>query len=73
MQWGGIGEHVALGERAGLGVPVAQPRDAVVHSRPPVVEQPRELRRVDVDLVGADVLDHADAGDRVELLAGQIG
>ena len=44
-----------------------------------MVEQPsvrlqkaREPLRVDVDAVVADVLDHSDAGDRVEGLAGQV-
>ena len=30
------------------------------------------MLRVDVDLRVADVLDHADAGDRVEALAGEV-
>ena len=38
-------------------------------SRPPGSSSRARLLRVDVDLARADVLDHADAGDRVEALA----
>ena len=64
-----VREHVALGERAGLGLADAQPRDAVVEQPPARPQQPVERLRVLVDLHRADVLDHADAGDLVERLA----
>ena len=72
MQRRGVGEDVALRERARLGVGVAQAGDAVVEQPPARLEQAGEGARVDVDLGRADVLDHADAGDRVEALAGQV-
>ena len=37
--------------------------------RPPGSSRPARVLGVDLDLGGADVLDHADAGDRVEALA----
>ncbi len=72
MQGRRVWEHVALGEGSGLGVAVAHPRDAVVEQPSAAVQEARELGGVDVDLTGADVLDHADRSDRVEALAGQI-
>ena len=69
VQGGGVGKHVALGERPRLGVAVAQAGDAVVEQPPARLQQPCEHARVLVDAVRADVLDHADRGDRVEALA----
>ena len=51
---------------------MAQAGDAVVEQPPARLQQPRERARVDVDLLLADVLDHADRGDRVEALAGEV-
>ena len=67
-----VGEDVAVRERAGVGVGVAQAGDAVVEQPAARRQQRRELAGVLVDLLVADVLDHADAGDRVELLAGEV-
>ena len=67
-----VREHVALRERAGLGVADPQPGDPVVEDPPARPHQPRELREVRVDVDAADVLDHADRGDRVERLARQL-
>src|SRR6188472_3831262 len=72
MQRFGIGEDVALRERSGLGVAVAEASDAVVEQAPTRLEQAGQGAGVDVDLGLANVLDHADAGDRVEALAGQV-
>ena len=44
----------------------------MVEQPPARLQQAGEGARVDVDLGLADVLDHADAGDRVEALAGQV-
>ena len=66
MQGRRVGEDVALGEGSRLGVPVAQARDAVVEQSPARGEQAGEARGVGVDLVVADVLDHADRGDGIE-------
>ena len=66
-----VREHVALGERPRLGLAVAQAGDAVVEQPAARLQQARELARVEVDLVGADVLDHPDRGDRVVALAGR--
>ena len=41
-------------------------------SRPPGGSSAARRSRVEVDPLGADVLDHADAGDRVEALAGEV-
>jgi hypothetical protein len=67
-----VGEHVALGERARRLVGVAQAGDAVVEEDPPGPQEAGELGPVAVDLLRADVLDHADAGHLVELLARQV-
>jgi hypothetical protein len=67
-----IGEDVALGEGAGLGVGVAQAGDPVVEQAAAGVEQPGQGLGVDVDVGRADVLDHADAGDRVERLGVEL-
>ena len=61
-----VGEHVALRERAVLGLAHAQASDPVVQHAPARLHEPRELARVHVDLVRADVLDHADARHGVE-------
>src|SRR4051794_15249485 len=60
----GVGEHVALAERAGFRVAVAQSGDAMVQDAATVADQRAQLRRVLVDPLLADVLDHADARDR---------
>jgi hypothetical protein len=65
-------EHVALGEWPRFGVAVAKPGDAVVEQPPPGPQYRGELSRVGVDVCAADVLDHADRGDRIELLAGKV-
>ncbi len=72
MEGGGVGEHVAFGERSGLGVAVPQSRDAVVEQAPARPEQAGESAGVGVDVGRAHVLDHADARDRVEALAGEL-
>jgi hypothetical protein len=72
MERGGVGEHVALGERSGLGVAVPQSRDAVVEQAPARPEQAGESTGVGADVGRAHVLDHADARDRVEALAGEL-
>jgi hypothetical protein len=72
VQRRGVREHVALRERAGLRLAEAQPRDAVVEQPAAGLHEPRERRRIGVDVDGADVLDHADRRDRVEALAGQV-
>ena len=72
VQRRGVREHVALRERARLGIAHAQPRDAVVQHPPAGLHESRHLARVDVDLVGAHVLDHPDARHRVERLAGEV-
>jgi len=61
-----IGEHVALRECTRLGVAHAQPRDPVIQHAAARAHELHELAGVDVDLVRADVLVHADAPDRVE-------
>src|SRR5439155_5937801 len=65
VQRRGVGEHVALRERARLWVAVAQARDAMVEQAPTGAQELGEPRRVRVDHGVADVLDHPDAGDRV--------
>ena len=65
-----VGEDVALGERPGLGSLWRSRAMPWLSSRPPGFRSPASCARVDVDLVVADVLDHPDAGDRVEPLAG---
>ena len=73
MQRVAVGEHVALGERPGAVVfDVLELGDAMVEQPPARDEQVVELARIDVDLVVADVLDHPDRADRVELLALQL-
>src|SRR4051812_9298112 len=72
MQRRGVGEDEALGEGPGLGVTMAQPSDAVVEQLAARLQQRLQPPGVLVDLRVADVLDHADAGDRVEALAGQL-
>ena len=67
-----VGEDKALGKRSCLGVAVAKPGDAVVEQPPAGAQDRGELSRVGVDVCAADVLDHADRGDRVELLAGNV-
>jgi len=44
----------------------------VVEQAPARFEHARERGGVLIELHGADVLDHADAGDRVEALAAQL-
>src|SRR3954447_18940005 len=68
----GGGEDVALAEWTSFGVAVAEPCDAVVQQPSASRQQGAELRGVLVDPFFADVLDHADAGDRVELLAADL-
>ena len=68
----GVGEHVALGEGAGLGFAVTETGDAVVEHAPARLHQPRQLPGVVVDLHVADVLDHPDAGHGVERLSRQL-
>ena len=72
VQRRGVGEHVALRERARLRLAVAQPRDAVVEQPAAGTEQAGERARVGIDVDLADVLDHADRRDRVETLAAQL-
>ena len=68
-----VREHVALGERPRLRVAMTQAGDPVVEQPAAGLQQAGELTRVEVDLVGAHVLDHADACDRVVALAGRNG
>src|SRR4051812_3835494 len=72
VQGVGVGEDEALGERAGVGVGVSEPRDAVVQQAAAGLQQRCQLLGVDVDLLLADVLDHADAGDCVVLLSAEL-
>src|SRR5829696_6117760 len=67
-----VGEDVALGERTALDVPVLRPRDAVVEQPAAGFQHRGELVGVDIDLRLADVLDHPDRRDRVEVLAGEL-
>src|SRR3954452_1166610 len=67
-----VREDVALREGPALDVAVLQPRDAVVEQAAAGAQHGGELLGVGVDLRLADVLDHPDRGDRVELLAGQL-
>ncbi len=72
VQRGAVGEDVALGEGARLGVGMAQPGDRVVEQPAARPEQVGEGARVGVDLHRADVLGHPDRGDRVEALAREV-
>ena len=72
VQRRGVGEDEALGERAGLGIGVPQAGDAVVEQPAPGAQERREPRGVRVDVRAADVLDHADRGDLVVGLAGEV-
>src|SRR4051812_35317974 len=67
-----VGEDVALRERPALDAAVLQARDAVVEQPPAGPEHRGELLGVDVDLRLADVLDHPDRGDRVEVLTPEL-
>ncbi len=68
-----VREHEALRERAlVLGVEVHQLGDPVVEEAPPWTEQAVQRGHVEVDSLLSHVLDHADARDRVELLAGDL-
>ena len=68
-----VGKDIALRHRPGLVVDaVLELGDAVVEQPPAWLQQPRQAGRIGVDLVLADVLDHADARDRVERLAAQL-
>src|SRR5829696_2577834 len=67
-----VGEDVALRERAALDVAVLKARDAVVEEAAARPEHRAELLGVDIDLRLADVLDHPDRRDRVEVLAGEL-
>jgi hypothetical protein len=51
---------------------VSQAGDTVVEEPPARWQQPGEALGVQVDPLGPDMLDHADARDRVEALAGEI-
>ena len=67
-----VGEDVAGQERVRrrrLGV---QPRDAVVEEQPTGRQQVVQRARVGIELVAADVLVHADAGDLVERAVGDL-
>ena len=72
VQRRGVGEDVALGERPRLGVAVAHAGDAVVEQAALGLQQVAQALGVRVDLDVADVLDHADRGDRVEALPEQL-
>ena len=72
VQRRGVGKHEPLRERAGLRVPVPYTRDAVIQEPPAGAQQGRHLARVQVDAARAHVLHHADARDRVELLAREL-
>src|SRR3954467_3750628 len=72
VQWVCVREDVALAERTGGRIVVAEPCDAVVQHAAAVDDQRAELRRVLVDPLVADVLDHADAGDRIEALTADL-
>ena len=67
-----VREHIALGERSGVRVAVTQARDHVVQLPRPRLKQTSEPLRVAIDLDATDVLNHADARDRVEALAGEL-
>src|SRR4051794_21841427 len=67
-----VREHVALRERSRLRRIRVEACDAVVQQPAAAREELAQLLRVDVDLVFTDVLDHADARDRVELLAAEL-
>jgi hypothetical protein len=51
---------------------VAHAGDAVVQQPPARLEDREEVGHVRVDVAAPDVLDHADARDRVELVRGQV-
>ena len=72
MQRVGIREHIALRKRPGFAVGVSQAGDAVVEKPSARWQQRCETLSVGVDPPRPDVFDHADAGDRVEALAGEI-
>src|SRR4051794_37880129 len=72
VQWVRVGEDVALAERTRGRIVVAEPCDAVVQYPAAVDDQRAELRRVLVYPLVADVLDHADAGDRIEALTADL-
>src|SRR5438093_11401141 len=72
MQGRGVRKDVAVGEAGRLRIAVPEARDPVVQQSPAGLEQARELRRIKVDLAGADVLDHSDARDRVEALGSEL-
>jgi len=67
-----VGEDVALGERSRLSVGVIEPGDAMVEEPPAGLEEARQAVGIQIDPLVTDVLDHADAGDRVEPLAGEV-
>ena len=68
-----VGEHEALRERPlVLGVEVHQLGDPVVEQPPAGPQQAVEGLHVEVDPLLPHVLDHPDARDRVEGLAGQL-
>src|SRR5215216_795944 len=71
-QWVAVGEDVTLRERPGFRGLRIEARDAVVKQPSAAGQHAPELLCVDVDLRLPDVLDHADAGDRIELLALQL-
>src|SRR5215208_1747884 len=67
-----VGENVALREGPGRRIGVSKSGDPVVEEPPAGVEHGGKLASVVVDLILSDVLDHADARDRVVALAGKL-
>src|SRR5436190_4368922 len=68
----GIGKDVALRERPGRGICVPEARDPMIEEAPTRAQNPPETAAVGIDLGFADVLDHADARDRIESLPKRI-
>ena len=67
-----VGEDVARGEVARVRILLAQVGDAVVEQLRAGPQRAAQAPGVLVHLLGADVLDHADRGDGVERLAGEL-
>src|SRR5256885_15664872 len=72
MQRRGVGKYETLREGAGLGIADSEARDSVVDYLPAGAQEPRDLRGIGIYLSRADVLDHADARDRVERAVGDL-
>src|SRR5436305_7811765 len=72
MQRRGVGKYETLREGPGLGIADTEARDSVVDHLPAGPQEPRHLRGVGIYLSRADVLDHADARDRIERTVGDL-